>query len=109
MSDLFGTDKPSDSSERKEALKAKLTFGEVASALGLSGSTPHGWDCPACGAEQSIREGSHHRGGRCQDCETGFDIIGLIQEMEDTSFTKALDRLEGILEDLSQPQSERLV
>ncbi len=109
MSDLFGSSSPNDYEARRDTLKDKLSFGDVATALGLSGSTPHGWDCPACCGEQTLREGSHNKGGKCKSCDAGFDIISLIQTMENVSFASALDRLESILADLDEPQAERLL
>lgn len=89
-----------DLSGRIRRLKAALDFGDVAAGLGLSGSSRHGWDCPACGGEQSVKERQRDRqGGRCTACGTGYDILGLVMRAEDVEIFAGLKRLEAILEE----------
>ena len=96
MSDLFSAGKPSSVRRKADVLKSTLKFGEVATGLGLSGSSRRGWDCPCCGAEFSIRETEDHQGGRCKSCGEGFDIIKLVREAEHLPFQKSLERLSDI-------------
>lgn len=109
MSDLFGEASPSDLEERRDTLKSALTFGDVASALGIAGSTRHGWDCVACGARGTMRENSLNKGARCQACDEGADIISIVRAIEVCSYPKALDWLEAILANRDDPQGARLL
>jgi DNA-directed RNA polymerase subunit RPC12/RpoP len=104
MSDLFSAGRPSAVPHTRDKLKSALKFGEVASDLGLAGSSRRGWDCPSCGAEFAVRETENHRGGRCKSCGEGFDIINLVRETEDLGFEAALKRLSSILDEKSKPK-----
>ncbi len=105
MSDLFSAGRPSTIRNERDRLKSALKFGEVATGLGLAGSSRSGWDCPACAAEYSVRETSDHQGGRCNSCGEGFDIIKLVQETETIGFEATLQRLADILDEKTNPKS----
>lgn len=79
-------------------LKNALTFGDVASGLGLSGASRHGWDCPRCGGERTVRERPDHRGARCKACDKGYDVLGLVMEAEDLGARAGARRLQAILD-----------
>lgn len=81
---------------RRDAIKARLVFGEVALEMGLSGSSRAGWDCPACCGERTLKERPDHQGGRCAACDTGQDIIGLVMAVQHESFLSSLLILERL-------------
>lgn len=62
----------------REALNEGMVFGEAASFAGLNGSSPSGWDCPACDTVSALKEAHAHKGARCEMCGTGFDMIGVV-------------------------------
>ena len=79
---------------RTAAIKDRLVFGEVAAELGLPGSSRAGWDCPACCAQNQLKERPDHLGARCGACGAGHDIIGLVMTARGESFLSALLILE---------------
>jgi hypothetical protein len=99
MSELFPQGRPSEVHFRRDALKARLSFGDVAAAVGAKGSSKHGWDC-ACGCKHGLKETPDHKGARCGSCAEGYDIIKLVQERRRMSFLIALKKLEQIRDEL---------
>lgn len=81
------------------AAKAALSFGEVAWALGLKGSSRAGWECPACGAPEAVKERPDHKGGRCSvaACAAGFDAPGLVMTARGISARGALTFMERLI------------
>ena len=72
-------------------IKARLTFGEAASALGLKGSSKAGWDCVCCGAPNGLQERQQdHRGARCCACSVGLDVPGLVMRQRGEGAKAAL-------------------
>ena len=101
MTNLFGHStsaaKASALDLRKADVKAKLSFGEVATALRLKGSSRAGWDCP-CGAPCGLKEERGHRGARCSACANGVDVIGLWMGAQRVGFVAAVRGLEDLIE-----------
>lgn len=90
----------SDVAARCRRVKQALDFGDVAAALGLGGSSRHGWDCPVCCTETTVQERRRDRqGGRCTVCGKGYDILGLVMAAEGCEFLAGLERLETILDE----------
>lgn len=87
--------------ERLDAVKAQLTFGEVAVAVGLKGRSRDGWECPACVSDGTLQERSDHKGGRCtmDDCGQGFDLPGLVMTARGISVVQAAAFLERLVEE----------
>lgn len=79
--------------------KAQLTFGEVAQALGLKGSSREHWECPACGMLHALRERPDHKGARCSNpaCAKGCDAPGLVMTARGIGARAALVFLERII------------
>ncbi|MDJ0921070.1 MAG: hypothetical protein QNI84_08070 [Henriciella sp.] len=105
MSGLFADDgiRPElDLSSRIEALKSALVFGDAAQAVGLQGSSEHGWNCPTCLSGLSLKERRDHKGARCSVCGTGFDALKVVMTVERLGFPAAVT----FLEDLASSEAE---
>lgn len=81
---------------RRDAIKDRLVFGEVAAEQGLSGSSRAGWDCPACYGERTLKERRDEQGSRCDACGNGYDIISLVMVSRQESFLSSLLILERL-------------
>ena len=79
-----------DFGQRIAAVKAGLTFGDAAGALGLKGSSRAGWDCPACASPNCLKERMDRRGARCTVCRLGFDVPGLVMRHQGEGAVAAL-------------------
>lgn len=95
-------------SARIARVKDDLDFGDVADALGLSGSSRAGWDCPACGAPRGVKERRDRRGARCRSCDRGYDLLGLTTVAETLTAMQGLARLEEIAAALNGSDTDDL-
>ncbi len=87
------------------AVKATLGFGDVAAELGVPGSSREGWDCPSCGGPGTLKERPDHKGGRCRACDKGFDILGLVMDVESVGHGAGLRRLQDLASETPDPGS----
>ncbi len=90
---------------RAEAVKDRLAFGDLAMALGLSGSSRAGWHCPACGSPEALKERADRRGARCTACAEGFDALKLKHFMVPEAFGASVAWLEKIADEAERAAS----
>lgn len=92
---------------RIKALKACLSFGEVAAWLGLKGASPAGWQCPTCLAPACLKERADHQGGKCTACGKGYDILTLVCVARGVAPANGVALLDRVLSDITSPDARQ--
>ena len=82
---------------RVSRVKDALNFGDVAGRM-VQGSSAAGWDCPCCCGERTVKERRDAKGGRCNACGKGFDVLGFCMAKRGEAALQALVTLEGIVD-----------
>lgn len=82
-------------SARVSRVKDALTLGDVAGTM-VQGSSAAGWDCPCCCGERTVKERKDAKGGRCNACGKGFDVLGFCMAKRGETALEALGSLEKI-------------
>ena len=81
-----------DIDQRKADVKRRWHVSALAEVFRLPKSRDGTLLCPQCRADLKPREDG--QGVRCQGCQIGFDVLGLLQANRPMSFIQALRALE---------------
>jgi phage/plasmid primase-like uncharacterized protein len=81
---------------RAREAQAAVTFGEVAWALGLPGSSRAGWNCPRCSGQNTLLEDTATGTGTCvaDGCKAKPGKLFLVMAVRGVSFLDAIAWLE---------------
>jgi phage/plasmid primase-like uncharacterized protein len=81
---------------RAREAQAAVSFGEVAWALGLKGSSRAGWNCPRCGGQNTLQEDTAKGAAACtgHGCGAKPGKLFLVMAVRGVSFLDAIAWLE---------------